>query len=332
MENAAEKSKVIPGRVLTVAASKMFTYPTRLADFWTPEIMEVNVPSYQLDRPEVELTVRQGSTSSLNIPTGKFEKISRKFTTPIQMGDEYIYDSRYDIDCNIAHILLDVVAVLLEAQEICPKTTVILREKASPLAKTIYELLGFPVLCTNKDVQGKLLSITEDGGPGFHESLYISRFGNLAIEGYKKDTPERIFISRKGTRCLLNENDVEQTLQEYGFEKVYFEDIPLSKQWSITKNAKVLVGLHGAALSSLVFNRNAIKVVELFHPGYVAKYYRGLANAVGGTWCGVIGELPENIIQELEVKKNLRSFANSSTRIDISSLRKALDYLEVDKK
>jgi capsular polysaccharide biosynthesis protein len=332
MEKAPEKSKFIPGRVLTIASSKMFTYPTRLMDFWTPEIMDVNVASYQLNRPEVQLTVRQDCTSSLNIPAKKIVKLSRKLTAPIQMGNEYIYDSRYDIDCNIAHILLDVVAVLLEAQEISPKITVILQEKASSLAKKIYDFLGFPILCTNKNVQGKLISISHDGGSGFHESLFISRFSELTFAGLKHDTPERVFISRKGSRCLINESEIEQILQEYGFEKIYFEDIPLGEQWSITKNAKVVIGLHGAALSSLVFNRKGIKVIELFHPGYVAKYYRGLANAVGGTWCGVIGQLPENIIKELEVKGNLRSFANSSTKIDLTSLRKALDYLEVDKK
>jgi capsular polysaccharide biosynthesis protein len=140
-----------------------------------------------------------------------------------------------------------------------------------------------------------------------------------------------VFISRKGTRSLINENEVERTLKEYGFWKVYFEDIPVSEQWSITKNAKAIVGLHGAALCSLVFNRNAVKLVELFHPGYVVNGYRHYTNAIGGTWCGVTGQLPENIITELDVKQNARSFALLPTKIDITSLRMVLDYMGIDR-
>jgi len=159
--------------------------------------------------------------------------------------------------------------------------------------------------------------------------LYSSLFGDLAFEGLNKQTPERVFISRKGTRRLINENEVEQTLQEYGFEKFYFEDIPISEQWSLAKNAKVIVGLHGAALSSLVFNRNAVKVVELFHPGYVTNMYQHMTNAISGTWCGVTGQLPENVIGELDFKQKARSFALSPTRINTTSLRMALEYLGV---
>jgi capsular polysaccharide biosynthesis protein len=330
--NKPEQSLKIPSGVVSVASSKMFTYPTRLIDAWEPNIMEINLPAYELKPPDIEITVHQGSTQSLGIESHNiYKRLYKKFSAPIQMDEEYIYDSRFETDGNIAHILGCVAVKLLLAQKICPKITAILKENPTKMALTAYKILGFPVLCTDKDVQGKLV-LTSDPSDKHYEQFYSSLFGQLSFEGYKSKTPERIFISRKGSRCLINENEIEQTLKEYGFEKFYFEDIPISEQWSVTRNAKVVVGMHGAALKSLVFNSNSVKVLELFHPGYVVDVYRQDTNAVGGTWCGVTGQLPDNIIKELDYKKKARSFALSSTKIDITSLRMALEYLEIEKR
>ncbi len=332
IKNEPEKSSIISSSVITVAPSKMFTYPTRLASAWKAGIMEINLPAYQLDMPEIEVTTHQGSTRSLGIKNRNIYKIIHKsLAAPIQIDEEYIYDSRYDTDGNMAHILTNVAPRVLVAKEICPRITVVLWANASTMARTAYKLLGFPLLCTNKDVDGKLI-LTPESHKGAYEGLYSSLFGDLAFEGFNKQTPERVFISRKGTRRLINENEVEQTLQEYGFEKFYFEDIPISEQWSIAKNARVIVGLHGAALSSLVFNRNEVKVVELFHPGYVVDMYRRMTNAVGGTWCGVTGQISDSVLTELDFKQKARSFALSPTRIDTTSLSMALQYLGVCRK
>lgn len=332
MKNTPKNSQEIPSRVLTIAASKMFTYPTRLADAWNPRIMEINLPEHQLERHAIEITVRQGVTQSVNRKKRNIlSGLNKKSASPIQMDDEYIYDSRYEPSANIAHILSNVAATLLAIKEMFPKVTIIVGENASAMARNAYSTLGFTVLFTDQDVYGKIISTSVVISKDTYEGLYRSLFGNIAFQGFNKDTPERVFISRKGTRCLINENEVEQTLRDYGFKKFYFEDIPISEQWSVTKNAKVLVGLHGAALCSLVFNNNAVKVVELFHPGYVVDMYRYMTNDVGGTWCGVTGQIPDNLIKELEVKQQPRSFALSSTRIDTTSLQMALDYLGVKK-
>ena len=120
-------------------------------------------------------------------------------------------------------------------------------------------------------------------------------------------------------------------MQAYGFKKYYFEDIPISEQWSVARNAEVIVGMHGAALSNIVFNINKVKLIELFHPGYVVDMYRNMVNAVGGTWCGVSGQITEDVIGKLDFKQEARGFALTRTQIDINSLRMALEYLGEEK-
>ncbi len=331
MNSKPEKSTVLHNQPIIVAASKMFTYPTRLASAWKPDIMEINLPEYQLKGPDIEISIRQESTRTVpNNSRNIYRKIYRKFTPPMQVDGEYILDSRFETDGNIAHILTLVVPRLLAAQKMCDRrVTVVLRSNASNIGKNVYKLLGSSILCTDKDINGKLVLAGDESGG--YEGCYKALFGELTFEGFNPQTPEKVFISRKGTRSLINESEVEQTLQAYGFKKYYFEDIPISEQWSVARNAKVIVGMHGAALSSLVFNSNKVKLIELFHPGYVVDMYRNMANAVGGSWCGVSGKITEDVIGKLDFKQEARGFALTPTQIDINSLRRALEYLGEEK-
>jgi capsular polysaccharide biosynthesis protein len=326
MNSQPEKSIVLHNPPITVAASKMFTYPTRLANAWKPDIMEINLPEDQLNSSDIEISIRQESTRTLPNSSNIYGKIYRKLTAPMQIDGEYILDSRYEIDGNIAHIMTGVAPRLLAAQKICDRVTLVLRSRATDMAKNIYKLLGASILCTDKDINGKLI-LADDQSQGAYDACYNALFGELTFEGFNPQTPEKVFISRKGTRSLINESEVEQSLQAYGFKKYYFEDIPISEQWSVARNAKVIVGMHGAALSNLVFNSNKVKLIELFHPGYVIDMYRNMANAVGGTWCGVSGQITEDVIGKLDFKQEARAFAESRTQIDINSLRMALEYL-----
>ena len=330
MNSEPEKSIVLHNPPITVAASKMFTYPTRLANAWKPEIMEINLPEYQLKRPDIEISIRQESTRTVPNSSNIYRKIYRKLAAPMQIDGEYILDSRYETDGNIAHIMTGVVPRLLAAQKICDRVTLVLRSNANNMAKNIYKLLGASILCTDKDINGKLV-LADDQSQGAYDGCYNALFGELTFEGFNPQTAEKVFISRKGTRSLINETEVEQTLQAYGFKKYYFEDIPISEQWSVARNAKAIVGMHGAALSNIVLNTNKVKLIELFHPGYVIDMYRNLANAMGGTWCGVSGQIAEDVIGTLDFKQEARAFAGTRTKIDINSLRMALEYLGEEK-
>ena len=83
---------------------------------------------------------------------------------------------------------------------------------------------------------------------------------------------------------------------------------------------------------NLILNRHKVKLIELFHPGYVVDMYRNIAGAVGGSWCAVTGQITQDVIAELDFKEQARKFAGTPTRIDINSLQMALEYLEISAK
>ena len=183
MNSQTEKSIVFHNPPIAVAASKMFTYPTRLASAWKPDIMEINLPEYRLKSSDTEISIRQESTRTLPNCSNIYRKIYRKLAPPMQIDGEYILDSRYETDGNIAHIMTGVVPRLLAAEKICDhRVTLLLRSNGNHMAKNVYKL-GLSILCTDKDINGKLV-LADDQSRGAYEACYNALFGELTFEGF----------------------------------------------------------------------------------------------------------------------------------------------------
>lgn len=316
-----------PARAVSVPASKLFTHPTRLAAAWQPRVMEVSLPAYDLERPQVQVSVTAGSTRSLRDETRSLRRRMHRFFGSLLRidGGVVVHDARYESDANIAHIIENVAPKLLLVDELRPHVTVVLRSNASRVGKDAYEALGFRVLCTDRDIQGDLL-VASDGRDGAYEPWNRSLFPRLPLD-WSEESPPRVFIARRGARRLSNEDEIEAVLRRYGFTRMYFEDLPVAAQWSIARKARIIVGIHGAAISSVVFNDCGVKVIELFHPGYVVDSMRHKVVANGGVWCAVTGRLSPAVIRELDERHRARAFARAPISIDPGSLHMALDYV-----
>lgn len=315
-----------PGRTISVPASKLFTHPTRLSAAWQARVMEVSLPGYELERPEVHVSVTAGSTRSLRLRAPSLRRrVHRLLRSAVRIDVGVIHDARYESDANIAHIIENVAPKLLLVGELRRHITVVLRSNASQVGRNAYETLGFGVLCTDRDVEGNLL-VASNGDNGAYEPWNGSVFPGVPLD-WSGETPARVFIARRGPRRLSNEDEIEAVLRGYGFTRMYFEDLSVAAQWSIARNARIIVGIHGAAMSSVVFNDSGVKVIELFHPGYVVDSMRHKVAANGGVWCGVTGRLSPEVIRELDDRHRARAFARAPISIDPGSLRMALDYV-----
>ena len=93
---------------------------------------------------------------------------------------------------------------------------------------------------------------------------------------------QRIFISRRGPRSIVNEREVLRSLQPLGFERLRLEGMPLAEQIAVFSRAECVVGPHGAGLTNLTFCRPGTKVVEIGTPYrpwacfYEIAHHRGL--------------------------------------------------------
>jgi len=81
-----------------------------------------------------------------------------------------------------------------------------------------------------------------------------------------KNFPKKIYINRKdGTslRYIINIDEVENTLSNFGYENLTMSDYSFSDQVALFYNASDIVGLHGAGFANIIFCKQESKIIEL---------------------------------------------------------------------
>lgn len=93
----------------------------------------------------------------------------------------------------------------------------------------------------------------------------------------------RIYVSRsKATsRRIANESGLEAVLSEFGFRKVFLEDMDFMAQIRVFQECAAVFCQHGAGLANLVFARPGTAVFELFEPEFVNPCYAFLSHKLG---------------------------------------------------
>lgn len=116
---------------------------------------------------------------------------------------------------------------------------------------------------------------------------------------------ERLYVSREKARRrrVSNEAEVWQWLESRGFRKLCAEDLSWSEQIAAFRQAKVVVGAHGAGLANLVFCRPGTQVVEFFNRAYVNGCYWRLAALRGLDYRAVVAPGPEPLAIELAANR-----------------------------
>jgi hypothetical protein len=269
-----------------------------------------------------------------------------------------LFDSRYETDANMAHQLINVALRVLIARKAIStqlgkdvEITVILREGASAMSVSLYEQLGIPTFLTDGEVVGDVVCVSDEeigyrvghavlpGGTKSSLSLGAEIFLEIPLlDQVDENYPERLFIARKGARRLVNDQAVSAFLEARGFVTHYFEDIPVGRQMRLCRHARVILSIHGAALAHMLFNNcvrppgsaNGLRIIELFGAGYSVDLYRRLAALQNAHWCGVRGQLSQDVIRDLDVKGRARSHQATPFAIDLESLEMALNHSELD--
>lgn len=83
------------------------------------------------------------------------------------------------------------------------------------------------------------------------------------------NSDRKIYISRKySKRSPRNEQEVENTFLEFGFEVHYFEKLNLLEQISLSSTAKIIAGIHGAGLSNMIWMSEGGKIIDIYNENY----------------------------------------------------------------
>lgn len=89
-----------------------------------------------------------------------------------------------------------------------------------------------------------------------------------------------IFLSRKdaGGRNLINEDELFDLLKTLGFERFTMSDLSVASQVKLFGEARIIVGVHGAAFTNLCFERLKPLVIEIFNKNYMPNMYESICS------------------------------------------------------
>ena len=91
---------------------------------------------------------------------------------------------------------------------------------------------------------------------------------------------ERIYICRKNAayRRVINQDEFSNYLDKMGFQSVHLESLSVREQATLFSNTDIVLSLHGAGLTNIVFCQPHTKIIEIFPQSSTPMMYRKIAS------------------------------------------------------
>ncbi|MED3883938.1 glycosyltransferase family 61 protein [Priestia aryabhattai] len=183
--------------------------------------------------------------------------------------------------------------------------------------------------CTSSDMITAVINRNEFNGYA-PISFEAYQYVRSKLMGEVENSPEnnnkkRLYIKRGNVkrRKVINEEEILQELERYGFEVLEMDGKSLDEQIKLFENAECIIAPHGAALTNILFMTPNSKVVELFPYGYSHNCFYTLANYSKCEYLYLQGINTSNI----ETEAGYGEGNKLDIHLDISELRAVCNYL-----
>jgi capsular polysaccharide biosynthesis protein len=168
------------------------------------------------------------------------------------------------------HWLTDALPRLIASEEVDKRIPVILPAdyEQMPFIVASLDILQKEVLYFNpigKLKVKELMLCSHTANTGNYNRLLINKLRERFLGPEKKSAHRKIYMSREKAlrRKVENEAEVQAVMASFGIEIHYFEEYPFKEQVKIMNESKVLIGLHGAGLTNMLFMPAGGSVLEL---------------------------------------------------------------------
>ena len=317
---------------------------TYLVDSFEPFVEEIFLPEISTKPGQLKFDLKNNAEAFFFQKQNKLGKIQNLFInkeTFLNL-DEVFIDLRQHYPSNLAHAITIHLPLALCARKYLSsisiqKLILIFPATLPNHIKNLFSIIGFEFVCTNAVVKGRqctyeldsLICIRGALPEIISSTLTETELPNQLLQAHK-GLPKKIFISRKDTRKLTNEKQVEEFLLKEGYQKIYMEDYSMLQQLAIVSLADKIVAIHGAALGPLIFRGmfelRPLELVEIFSPAHMSNVYRIVMHQISGCWIGVRGRVwPKLIKQAYECEESkVRQYSLDNFEICLESLEKAI--------
>ena len=134
----------------------------------------------------------------------------------------------------------------------------------------------------------------------FLNKVLLFKLKNKFIKYIKKNKisssfkPSKIYISREDSnifknRSILNEKVLKKELKNRGFKIIQLSKLNFFKQILLFQNAKIIIGMHGAGLTNILFCNKKTRIVEITHKDWPNMYLK-LARKLGLSYERILGK------------------------------------------
>ncbi len=117
---------------------------------------------------------------------------------------------------------------------------------------------------------------------GYLPRKYLQFFLERTLPSRPRRKRNRIYVTRRPSpvgRRVLNETEVLEVAERFGFRSYALEELSLSAQIELFFDAEAVIGVHGAGLTNLLF-ADRIGVVELHPAPTIFPHYYFLCQAM----------------------------------------------------
>lgn len=184
---------------------------------------------------------------------------------------------------NYYHWITDNLTRLLVAERLPEACGILLPVSCAPYVRETLELLGMAERAMMPEADEVVVEAFYFCSPtamtGTHNPL---GFGWLrkAFQSHfsKHSSGPPIFLTRRGsTRMPTNLDDLEHRFASAGFKVVDCGTHTVLEQIELASAAPAIAGLHGAAMTNLLWAYSGTPVLEIFEPGYLNGCYEQIA-------------------------------------------------------
>ncbi|WP_417730317.1 glycosyltransferase family 61 protein [Rosistilla oblonga] len=156
-----------------------------------------------------------------------------------------------------------------------------------PFQRQALELLGVPLEKVIQPHEGLLVQAERLIVPSYATAASRRCLSETVLmrSGVQSDSKSgagvrRIYVSRRHARkrSLGNEAEVAALLAAHGFEILCLEQFHLADQIRKFSDAAIVVGLHGAGLTNILWCRSAVQLIEIIPQNYARDYFELLAS------------------------------------------------------
>ena len=204
---------------------------------------------------------------------------------------------------NYYHFLIDTVQQIILADKAgIPKDVPIIVpyfQKDIAFVKAFFEIMPLQrniiVQKRNEYLNIKQLFVGKD--TFFSESVKETRElilkSNLHENELNIKSPEFLYIARakKYKRSIKNSTEIEEIVKKYNFTVIEPGEYTVGQQIKLFSAAKIIIGVHGAGLTNILFCKNEnVKLLEIF-PGneMMPEHYKNLCGLLNFTYFSIVG-------------------------------------------